>query len=306
MSLAWIGADWGTSRLRAWAFDAGGEPTAAPREGPGMGGLAGQGAAAFEAALVATLGDWLAEGDKATPVLVCGMAGARQGWQEAPYRDLPLALEELAGALLPVPTGDRRIAVALVPGLAQRDPAAPDVLRGEETQALGFLAGAGGGDWTLCLPGTHSKWLRVTGGVAHSLRSYMTGELFALLSGQSMLRHTLGAAGAHDAAAFAAAVDEALAAPEQVVAQLFALRARDLLFGEAGAAPRARLSGLLIGQELASVRPAGERVAVIGDDRLAGLYVEALAVAGCPAAPASGEAAVLSGLRALHRAAGER
>ncbi|SMF13161.1 2-keto-3-deoxygalactonate kinase [Tistlia consotensis] len=321
MTIDWIGVDWGTSNLRAWAFDGTGRPLGPARGGPGMGGLAGQGAEAFETALVAALGDWLdgvAEGVR-LPVLVCGMAGARQGWQEAPYLDLPLPLDWLGAGALEVGTRDPRIAVAIVPGLAQRDPAAPDVLRGEETQILGFLAGrgagagqgagmgAGMGDWALCLPGTHSKWVSVSRGILRSFRTYMTGELFGLLAGQSILRHSVGGAGATDPEAFAVGVREALAAPAEVPARLFGLRARHLLFGEAGAAARSRLSGLLIGQELASAAtwPGGPApsagVAVIGDDSLAALYVEALGIAGCTPETVSGGTAVIAGLAALRR-----
>ncbi|MEX0760535.1 MAG: 2-dehydro-3-deoxygalactonokinase, partial [Tistlia sp.] len=281
------------------------------RGGPGRGARAGRLAEAFEAALVGALADWLDGLEAPLPVLVCGMAGARQGWREAPYLDLPLALGRLGEGLLPVETRDPRLAVALVPGLAQRDPAAPDVLRGEETQILGFLAGRPaderGGRWTLCLPGTHAKWVEVAEGRLLSFRTYMTGELFALLADHSILRHSLGDGSERDPAAFAVAVQEALEQPAEVPARLFALRARHLLFEVAGGAARSRLSGLLIGQELASAVGAGEagkeasRVAVIGDDALAALYAEALVLAGRAPETASGAATVIQGLAAIRR-----
>lgn len=312
MKLDWIGVDWGTSRLRAWAFAAGAEaPLGAARTGPGMGELAGQGAEAFEAALLAALGDWLDAVGEPLPVLVCGMAGARQGWQEAPYLDLPQPLARLGEGAVAVATRDPRLAVSIVPGLAQRDPAAPDVLRGEETQILGFLAGHEAArqhrDWVLCLPGTHAKWVSVGGGTVRAFRTYLTGELFALLAGQSILRHSLEGEDAPDPEAFPAAVRQAIAAPSDVAAELFGLRARHLLFGEAGGNARARLSGLLIGQEIASAAawPGGPSpsagIAVIGDDSLAALYAEALRIAGVAPETASGEAAVVAGLAALRR-----
>jgi 2-dehydro-3-deoxygalactonokinase len=316
MSIEWIGVDWGTSRMRAWAFRAGDARPEPARGGPGMGALAGQGSAAFEGALLATLGDWLESVVPPVPVLVCGMAGARQGWQEAPYLDLPQPLARLGEGAVPVETADPRIAVSIVPGLAQRDPAAPDVLRGEETQILGFLAGheaaPGRSDWVLCLPGTHSKWVNASGGSLRAFRTYLTGELFALIAGQSILRHSLEGEGAPDPEAFPDAVRAAIAAPSDVAAGLFAIRARHLLFGEAGANARARLSGLLIGQEIASAAawPGGPSpsagIAVIGDDSLAALYVEALRIAGAQPETASGEATVIAGLTTLRRAlAGE-
>ncbi len=311
----WVGADWGTSRLRAWAFDAQGRTSGSRRDGPGMGRLAGQGAAAFEAALVETLGDWLdaVPGGGRLPVLICGMAGARQGWCEAPYLDLPLTLDSLGAQALTVECVDPRLATTIVPGLAQRAPDAPDVIRGEETQILGFLAGRAPGDrrrrWTLCLPGTHSKWVQVAGGQVTAFRTYMTGELFALLAEQSILRHGLAGAEGDDPAAFADGVRDALDQPGSVPAKLFALRAGSLLLGTGAPAARARLSGLLIGQELATACPclgpgdkSGHGLALVGDPALVALYAEALRIAGCAAESASGEAAVIAGLGALHRA----
>ena len=59
----------------------------------------------------------------------------------------------------------------------------PDVMRGEETQVLGLLpALPGAGPHTVCLPGTHSKWVRLQGGAIQEFATFMTGELFALLS----------------------------------------------------------------------------------------------------------------------------
>ena len=76
--------------------------------------------------------------------------------------------------------------------------AAVDVMRGEETQLLGALAARlGHGDGWCVLPGTHSKWVRLQGGAIAEFATFMTGELFALLSQHG----TLAAASAADAPA---------------------------------------------------------------------------------------------------------
>jgi 2-dehydro-3-deoxygalactonokinase len=54
-------------------------------------------------------------------------------------------------------------------------------MRGEETIALGAITHASLKEAALCLPGTHSKWLRVRDGLIDSFRTHMTGELRALL-----------------------------------------------------------------------------------------------------------------------------
>ena len=98
----------------------------------------------------------------------------------------------------------------MIPGLKQPKPA--DVLRGEEVQVAGFLTCHPGFDGVLCLPGTHSKWTRISAGEVVSFQTYMTGELFALVSRQSVLRHGMEGAGWDDAA-FAEGVDHGDLAP---------------------------------------------------------------------------------------------
>ena len=73
----------------------------------------------------------------------------------------------------------------VVPGVAQYGES-PNVMRGEETQIAGFLSLNPGFDGVICLPGTHTKWAQVSAGEVVSLRSFMTGELFALLSGAGL------------------------------------------------------------------------------------------------------------------------
>ena len=286
----WIAADWGTSNLRLWALDAAGAVIAERSAPKGMGGLAPQ---AFEPALLELAGDLLAPGRR-TEVLVCGMAGARQGWIEAPYRALPCA--PAGPGAVRAPAHDPRLDVRILPGLSQADP--PDVMRGEETQLAGFLGQSPAFDGVVCLPGTHSKWVSLSGGEVRGFRTAMTGELFAFLAGQSVLRHALGAG--WDDTAFLAALDETLARPETVATALFAIRAGALLGAADGAAARARLSGLLVGLEIAATRPIwqGRPIAVIGAPMVSAPYITALRHLGAAPALLDGAALALTGLRA--------
>ena len=70
-----------------------------------------------------------------------------------------------------------------------------------------------------------------------------------------------------------------------------------------GEAARARLSGLLIGAELAGARPFWHQrqVALIGAEALTGLYAAALETQGIAAAAADAEAMTLAGLTAAWR-----
>jgi 2-dehydro-3-deoxygalactonokinase len=292
---AWIAVDWGTTHLRAYAIGGKGEVIAEAASGEGMGALKPEG---FEPALLRLIGPWL---QGPAEVIACGMVGSRQGWAEAPYRAVPCA--PLGGPLARAEARDPRLRVRIVPGLKQLRPA--DVMRGEETQIAGFLAKNPGFDGVLCLPGTHSKWAHVSASEVVSFASFMTGELFDLLATRSVLRHTC--CEGWDSAAFAEAVQEALSRPERLAAGLFGLRAGGLLGQREPGAARARLSGLLIGSELAAARPywLGREVALIGAEALTALYAEALALQGLSARREDARAMTLAGLAAARAFAKE-
>jgi 2-dehydro-3-deoxygalactonokinase len=286
----WIAVDWGTSNLRAWAMGRAG-PLAEANSDEGMGKLARD---QFEPALLRLIGRWLSPD---VPVIACGMVGSRQGWHEAPYRTVPCTPLDRAGQVR-VPTADPRLDVRIAPGLRQLAPA--DVMRGEETQVAGALALTPGFDGVLCLPGTHSKWVHVSAGDVVSFQTCMTGELFALLSTQSVLRHSVQGEGWDDAA-FDAGVAEALSRPERLAARLFGLRAEGLVHGLDAGIARARLSGLLIGAELAATKTywLGQPVALVGSAALSTRYARALRAQGAEARVLDGTASTLAGLASL-------
>ena len=289
---AWIAVDWGTSHLRAWAMSANGTVLAQASSDRGMGRLDRAG---FEPALLALVGPWL---QGSTPVIACGMVGSRQGWVEAPYAATPCPPQ--GSSFARAQSDDPRLAVRVIPGIKQLHPA--DVMRGEETQIAGYLAQNKGWDGVICLPGTHTKWAHISAGEIVSFQTFMTGELFATLATQTVLRHSIAADGWDDAA-FDTGLADAYGRPEKLAGRLFSLRAEGLLHDLPGAAARARLSGLLIGAELAAAKPywLGQQIAVIGAGALARLYVTALAQHGAPATQVNAEAATLAGLTAAYR-----
>lgn len=293
MAANWIAVDWGTSNLRAWAMGETGILDHATSE-KGMGKLQPD---QFEAALLEVAEPWLS-GQGASLVLACGMVGARQGWTEASYRAVPCTPTDPAG-LTRVATRDSRLDVRIAPGLSQDKPA--DVMRGEETQLAGALALHPGFDGVFCLPGTHSKWAQVSAGEVVSFQTFMTGELFALLSGQSVLRHSLTTPG-WDETAFDEGLSDALSRPDRIAAKLFTLRAEGLLHGMTAPQARSRLSGLIIGIELAGSKPywLGQEVKLIGAEALSASYARALATQGLKTESLDATACTLAGLSALH------
>lgn len=296
----WIAADWGTTQLRLWAMTGEGIALAEARLPRGMGSLV---PTDYEDVLAAAIADWRAK-DQVIPVLVCGMAGARSGWREAPYLEAPCSLSDIAGRAIQVPT-EGALDVRILPGVSLARDGRFDVMRGEETQLLGLIDAEPTFAGIACLPGTHAKWARLADGRLLTFTTFMTGEVFSLLAERSVLRHTVGGSeDGWDEAAFAQGVEQGLAAPERLTASLFTLRAEGLVAGTAAPVLRARLSGLLIGVEIAAATAeidAGAPVAVIGSGRLGALYARALAIAGLPAQAHSGEALARAGLVAARR-----
>lgn len=295
MTPALIGIDWGTTHRRAYLLDAAGHLLAETSDAQGM--LACQGR--FRPALDALLQAW-PEADADVPVLMSGMVGAASGWQEARYLDAATPLAQLAQHVVAVrdaPPGRRW---AIVPGYCVRDASGRvDVMRGEETQLLGALA-LGHGDGWVVLPGTHSKWVRVDGGRIRALRTYMTGELFALLTQHGTLASVAGGAAPDAPEAFEQGL---MAAGGAALSNaLFSCRARVVTGDMPAAHARSYLSGLLIGAEWSDALRAPEplrHVTVIGSEPLAARYAVAAAHHGCDVTLLDPREVYLAALNAL-------
>lgn len=267
---AWIAVDWGTSNVRAWAISESGRPFARASSAKGMATLESH---EFESALLELIGGWLSN-DRTVPVFACGMVGARQGWIEAPYLEVPC--EPLSPASFRLaPTTDRRIAVRIAGGLRQSDP--PDVIRGEETQIAGLLAERHGFNGVACMPGTHTKWVEISDGRVTRFKSFISGELFSLLQNHSVLRHSLASENI-DREAFENELDRLIDGSGAPLAAMFSLRAEDLLFETPPEVLRAKLSASLISAEIRAAKSywTGHCVALIGEQSLSKFYGLAL------------------------------
>jgi 2-dehydro-3-deoxygalactonokinase len=273
-NIAWIAVDWGTSNLRVWGMASDGRVVTEASSDKGMARLDRAG---FEPALLALVDGWLPH-DRQTPVIACGMVGARQGWVEVPYRQAPCKPVRFDVMGSPA-TGDPRLRVIILAGIKQLEPA--DVMRGEETQIAGILLNEPQFEGVLCLPGTHTKWVRISAGEIVHFTTFMTGELFNLLSRHSVLRHSLDGAG-WNALEFANCIRSMHAAPANLSARLFSIRAEALVSALDAATANARLSGLLIGAELAAAKShwLEANVTIVGNGVQSERYAQALRTLG--------------------------
>ncbi|MGN6549229.1 MAG: 2-dehydro-3-deoxygalactonokinase [Pararhizobium sp.] len=260
-------------------------------------GMMTAGTTGFSAVLEAHLA--AAQAPAALPVVICGMAGSRQGWVEARYLDVPASLDAIVDQAVPVPDAARP--VWILPGLAQRLRDRADVMRGEETQLMGAASRRtrAEADGFYCLPGTHSKWVRLEGGRVTGFSTFMTGEIFALMGEQSILKHAVtGEAMATEDPAFAQAVRQTFENPALLTGRLFSIRGSQLLFADSPAVAKARLSGFLIGAEIAGSGSAKERATVklIASGKLRAVYEAALSSLGIAFRTIDAETCVRDGL----------
>lgn len=295
---ALIAVDWGTSSWRGALLDASGrviEERAAQR------GILGVAPGAFETTWRELCAGWL--DDPALPCLISGMAGSRQGWVEAPYAPCPAGFAELAASVIwiDVPEGRR---LGMAPGLSAMHDGLPDVMRGEEVQIFGAARLLGLSEGLFVLPGTHSKWARLADSQVTGFHTRMTGELYALLRGQSILSRLMPSAQTDefDEAAFRRGVRTAQ--DGDVLSLLFSARTLGLFSQMAAQALPSYLSGLLIGEEFraAQHQQATGPIVLVGSDALVRSYACAATELALPVATPPAHA-TWAGLSMLARAA---
>lgn len=188
------------------------------------------------------------------PLVISGMASSSIGWKEVEYAQAPFALDGFGLRVEELKWGAPAWLgpTFLVSGVATER----EMMRGEETQAIGLMArpelARFRGAATLVLPGTHSKHLRIENSAVVDFRTFMTGELFDVLAKHSVLRATVEAdAAVLDSEGFREGVR--VGAREGLAANLFQARTRGVLGKGTPGENAAFLSGLLIGSELREV-----------------------------------------------------
>ena len=179
------------------------------------------------------------------PLVISGMAGSSIGWKELPYARLPFLLDGGTAVVDNIESG-----IFLISGVRSEN----DVMRGEETELLGLEVGRE--DAVVVLPGTHSKHCVLKNGAMVAFRTFMSGELHALLGAHGILRQSM--APGWDEAAFLEGIDESMHG--SLTSSLFKVRTRALLHGKSPESNSSFLSGLLIGSELSALPKDGPLV----------------------------------------------
>lgn len=284
---AYIAIDWGTTNRRIYVLTADGAVLDTVRDDRGV--------------LAMTPGDYPNEIAAirvrfgALSIIAAGMVGSTRGWREAAYVPAPADLPTLAGAATRIPELD----VTIVPGVSLLTDTRADVMRGEEVQVLGAVAaGLAPADALFAQPGTHNKWVRVTGGRITDFATTMTGELFALVKGHGILAGMLDGPVA-DGPAFRDGLSRGAGACD-LTAALFGVRASVLLGRIAADDAASYASGLLIGSDIGAVPDmAGQTVHLLSSGLLADLYTIGIETRGGTVVALDSHAGFLAGLHAI-------
>ncbi|SCC29485.1 2-dehydro-3-deoxygalactonokinase [Arthrobacter sp. NIO-1057] len=291
-----IALDWGTTSARAYLMGDGGSIVEERSSSLGIMQVAAKAqlesltlSRAFEDTLAELCGDWLADFES-IPVIACGMVGSQQGWAEAAYRKVPANLADPEFELATVEITPGRL-MHIIPGVLDLKEL-PDVMRGEETQILGAielgeLAAESEEEQWFLLPGTHSKWVKVTGRTITEFSTSMTGETYALLSSKSILSKLIEPTTEIKWDAFERGVRVSHSADGAADLMLTAFSARTLVL--TGRLEKTEvsdyLSGLMIGAEIRSVighpeEDTAPALTICGNKELSARYTAALKIYG--------------------------
>ncbi len=275
-----IAIDWGTSSFRAYLIDSAGKVL---QKSVAETGILSVENGAFERSLELQLRKF-PDISSETPIIAAGMITSRQGLCETPYICCPASAKDLAENLISFESANFGT-IWFVPGVNQLLPE-PDIMRGEETQLAGIETTE---EVVAIMPGTHSKWVEVKDQTIMRFKTFMTGELFAIVMKHSILGSVSGSIWSDKS--FKRGVRKGFSFAETnggLLSALFQVRVETILGREPGTDSSSHVSGILIGCEIAEAVGSGfntiEKKLIIGETRLAKIYSMALLECGLDAA----------------------
>ncbi|MBU2899793.1 2-dehydro-3-deoxygalactonokinase [Maribacter dokdonensis] len=214
----------------------------------------------------------LDEHHKADLVLAAGMASSNIGMKELPYGEIPFN-DKGAGLHWEIVPFKDKLDIILISGVKTET----GMMRGEEIQAFGlskylesYLSG------TLILPGTHSKHINYQNGEFNSLKSFMTGEVFELLSCNSILSNSVEKCHWINKRHRAFKQGLEIGFKGELSAQLFSIRARHILDDANKKDNFYLLSGMLIGDELSYLKNIEQTIFLAASEPFYSMYKMAL------------------------------
>ena len=296
--VAWLIIDWGTTNFRAFAMSKDGREISRIEKHIGLLSIEhGQ----FSKALEQELSEWIAEYHR-LPIFMAGMVGSQQGWHDVPYVTTPAKLGDIAKNAFSFDL-EWGAKARIFPGIKHMNAQNQfDVMRGEEVQLIGASSLLAKENFHAILPGTHSKYAKVTDGVIQSFSTYMTGEMYSVLSKYTILgKDLIPGKVEFDSTAFLKGIEESDV--ESLTNQLFLARTHRLFKQLNQDDVLDYLSGLLIGHEVKSIigliHCRKEPINLIGSYQLSKKYEMALNSLGYISQVLDGEECFIEGMKQL-------
>ena len=259
----WVALDWGTSNFRAYLMDNNNVIDQVSTQ-EGMKFIDQN---EFEKILIKNIDAWNNKFDIKV-IIASGMVGAKQGWIEVPYINSPCDIRNVNFKTFKI-LDDANIHI--LSGVSQFNPS--DVMRGEETQIAGFLLNNVDFNGSICLPGTHSKWVNMNSYNIQEFTTFLTGELYEIVKKYSILNHSLNTTELDDEIVKSSA-KLIIENPSFISNKLFEIRADNLLKNSNQTSNNSKLVGYLLGIELSGSRTYWEDkdLIIIGSSNLNKYY----------------------------------
>ena len=221
----------------------------------------------FEKILIKNIDAWNNKFDIKV-IIASGMVGAKQGWIEVPYINSPCDIRNVNFKTLKILDD---VNIHILSGVSQFNPS--DVMRGEETQIAGFLLNNVDFNGSICLPGTHSKWVSMNSYNIQEFTTFLTGELYEIVKKYSILNHSLNTTELDDEIVKSSA-KLIIENPSFISNKLFEIRADNLLKNSNQTSNNSKLVGYLLGIELSGSRTYWEDkdLVIIGSSNLNKYY----------------------------------
>ena len=210
--------------------------------------------------------------DKDIPLICSGMISSSIGLVELPYRKFPFTWE-VSQILVKKIDGSKELPNPLYVTSGFRTDT--DIMRGEEMLLLGCDIREEDKK-VFIFPGTHSKHVFVKNKKAVDFKSYMTGEIFSLLSERSILRKAVRMGS--DKKSFMEGIETGLQG--NILHHVFQVRTRQLLNQADPVSNYQFLSGLLIGAELSDLNEISSPIYLVAGNQLEEAYRLGLSLTG--------------------------
>ena len=217
------------------------------------------------------------------PLIISGMASSTIGMVDLPYKNCPFNIDGSDLQVEKIEVSDKfKHDVSIISGVRTED----DVMRGEETKLIGcFAAVSNENDHVFIFPGTHPKHVNVKDGKATGFKTYMTGEIFDLLSKKSVLSVSVEKDEDFEKRSHFLAFEKGVndSTDLNILHACFLVRTNNIFNKLTKQENYYYLSGLLIGTELKDLRnSAFTNITIAGNEAITPYYTKALHILGLP------------------------